>query len=398
MAQCQPMTAGQGFVSSVTSYIDCQAQALGMNGWAALSAPGSSVSFVLTGLLTIFISLIGYNLLFGRLLSVREGTLALVKIGVVVALATSWPTYRTLAYDVVTTGPFELVQEIGPRAGVTGADGTLLERLDGVDRGLVKLALLGAGTPPVETSADVPPVPFGGFESFALGASRIVFELSAVAGLAVVRIVTGLALAVGPIFIAFLLFDATRSLFEGWIRVLAGAAIGAVGVTIALGMQLAFLEPWLSDALIRRTSGEALPSIPTEAFALAALWALIIAAALFASARIAHAFRLPSLPVSGQAAIGGRPSKDRDATLVAAPGMVPVERGRAGSTADAISAASLRHSKGSVMDNRTSAVARRSRFGREDGPNASFVPTGRSFSRRAQQRVSMEANRRDGRQ
>lgn len=398
MAQCQPMTAGQGFVSTVTSYIDCQAQALGMNGWAALSAPGSSLSFVLTGLLAIFIALIGYNLLFGRLLSVREGTLALVKIGVVVALATSWPAYRTLVYDVVTTGPFELVQEIGPRAGVTGAEGTLLERLDGVDRGLVKLASLGAGTPPVETSADVPPAPFGGFDSFALGASRIVFELSAVAGLAVIRIVTGLALAVGPIFIAFLLFAVTRSLFEGWVRVLAGAAIGAVGVTIALGMQLAFLEPWLGDALIRRTNGEALPSIPTEAFALTALWALIIAAAILTSARIAHAFRLPSLPASGQAAIGGRPPKDRDATLVVAPGMVPVERGRAGSTADAISAASLRHSNGSVMDNRASAIARRSRFGREDGRSASFVPTGRSFSRRAQQRVSMEANRRDGRQ
>ena len=80
-----------GFVSSMISFIDWQAKALGSAAWQALSAPGSTLAIVLTGFLTIFIALIGYNLLLGRSLTVRSGVLAAVKIGAVFALATYWP-------------------------------------------------------------------------------------------------------------------------------------------------------------------------------------------------------------------------------------------------------------------------------------------------------------------
>ena len=36
----------------------------------------------------------------------------------------------------------------------------------------------------------------------------------------------GLLLALGPLFAIFLLFEGTRGLFEGWVRGLAGAALG----------------------------------------------------------------------------------------------------------------------------------------------------------------------------
>jgi type IV secretion system protein VirB6 len=85
------MPQGAGFISSVTGYVDCQAQVLGSGAWAALSAPGSTLMVVLTGFLTIFIALIGYNLLLGMTMTVRSVTLAFVKIGAVFALATSWP-------------------------------------------------------------------------------------------------------------------------------------------------------------------------------------------------------------------------------------------------------------------------------------------------------------------
>src|SRR5437763_7226656 len=119
---CSALPQGAGFVSSITSYIDCQAQTLGSGAWTALAAPGSTLTIVLTGFLTIFIALTGYNLLLGRSMGVREGTLAFVKIGGVFALTTSWPAYRTLVYDLVTDGPSQLVAEIGPRSGVVGSD------------------------------------------------------------------------------------------------------------------------------------------------------------------------------------------------------------------------------------------------------------------------------------
>src|SRR4051794_27325351 len=90
-----------GLVGSMTGYLDCQAQFLGSGAWAALATPGSTAAIVLKGLLTIFIALTGYNLLLGSTFTVRESTLAFIKIGAVFALATSWPAYRTVVYDLV---------------------------------------------------------------------------------------------------------------------------------------------------------------------------------------------------------------------------------------------------------------------------------------------------------
>ena len=142
---------------------------------AGIGVPGSTLSVVLTGFLTIFIALIGYNLLLGHSLTVRSGTLAFVKIGAIFALATSWPAYRTLVYDLVTDGPAQLVAEIGPHAGVVGSDGTLVQRLDLADQALERLSVLGPGILPPDARADMPPPPFGGFDSFALGGSRVLF-------------------------------------------------------------------------------------------------------------------------------------------------------------------------------------------------------------------------------
>jgi type IV secretion system protein VirB6 len=355
---------------------------------------------VLTGFLTIFIALIGYNLLLGRSMSVREGTLAFVKIGAVFALATSWPAYRTLVYDLVTDGPAQLVSEIGPQAGVTGSDGTLIQRLDLADQAMAQLAILGPGVAPPEARPDVPPAPFGGFDSFALGGSRILFELTAVAGLGIVRIVTGLMLALGPFFIAFLMFENTRSLFEGWLRVLGGAALAAVGVAIALGLELALLEPWLSDALARRMAGEALPTISTELFVIACLFAMIVAAALYSCARVARAFRLaPVLRPIGVSAGEGRAVAIGAMATGDPAAIVSAERER--SRAAAVAGVMMATSRRERIEERAGVPALWMAPGRAGSPPPANgqaqlgTRVGRSFTRRSNPRHSAGAARRD---
>jgi len=385
----------------MTSYLDCQAQVLGSGAWQALAMPGSTLSVLLTGFLTIFIALIGYNLLLGHSLSIRSGTLAAVKVGVVLALATSWPAYRTLVYDLAIDGPSQLVAEIGPPAGIAGSDGTLLQRLDLTDQALAQLSILGPGNMVAAQDAQIPPPPFGGFDAFALGGSRILFLLTAIAGLAAVRIVTGLMLALGPFFIAFLMFDATRSLFEGWVRVLAGAALAAVGVSIALGLELALIEPWLSNVLARRMAGEVLPTVSTELFVISMLFALIVLTVLISCGRLARAFRLP--PVLRLLPIG-----QRDASIVS--------QGRSAPTSSHAAAAGIERSRATAV---ASTLIASSRYGFDHGrvsgsessiPSAGRVPAmnalnresarastpvGRTFSRRAAARSSAKANRRD---
>lgn len=384
-----------GFVSSMVSFIDWQAQALGSSAYQALSSPGSTLAVVLTGFLTIFIALIGYNLLLGRGLTVRSGVLAAVKIGAVFALATSWPAYSTVVYGLVTDGPAQIVSDIGRPARVPGSDGTLLQRLDLADGAMVQLAILGPGNPVVARN-DIPPPPFGGFDSFALGGARILFLLTAVAGLGAVKVIAGLMLALGPFFIAFLMFDATRSLFEGWVRVLAGAALAAVGVTIALGLQLALLEPWIAGVLARRTAGEALPSVPTELLVVVSVFALVVLAVLAGCMWLARAFRMAPL-----AALVEEQSGPALATANAgqAGGRIAVqsqdERTRARAVADVLVSLQRRESdgRGQAWGSRIPALA--------SGGNASVdfarqpqVPVGRSF-RRARPRLSASAGRRD---
>jgi type IV secretion system protein VirB6 len=394
---CSAVGQGSGFISSIADYVDCQAQTLGTGAWAALGMPSSTLQIVLTGFLTIFIALIGYNLLLGRTLTVRDGTLAFVKIGAVFALATSWPAYRTVVYDLVTDGPEQLVSEIGPQAGVVGSDGTLLQRLDMTDHALVQLAILGPGMPPPNT--EVPPPPFGGFDAFALGGSRVLYLLTAIGGLTIVRIVTGLMLALGPFFIAFLLFDSTRSLFEGWVRVLGGAALAAIGVSIALGLELALLEPWLSVALARRMADEALPSLSVELFVITCLFAMIVAAALYGCARVAAAFRLPPIL---RAEWAGR-SLDLQASRTssahgdtAGSRRVEGERTRAAAIVG-IMRSTMHRERAELVGTGAGAapIARAVEVRGSDG-NASrgAVPLGKSF-RRAGARVSATAAKRD---
>ena len=397
MDVCPAVPPSAGLIGSMTGYIDCQAQMLGSGAWQALATPGSTLMIVLTGFLTILIGLIGYNLLLGQSMTVRGGTLAFVKIGAVFALATSWPAYRALVYDLVTAGPGQLVAEIGPRAGVVGSDGTLVQRLDLADQAMAQLAILGPGNPPAGTNAQLPPAPFGGFDAFALGGSRILFELTAVASLGLVRIVAGLMLALGPFFIAFLMFENTRSLFEGWIRVLGGAALAAVGVSIALGLELALLEPWLGNVLARRMAGEALPTVSTELFVIACLFAIITAAALYGCARVIGAFRLaPLLRMVPMLSERGKGGAIPPGNLVMRE-TEQAERSRAATVANVLAATSRRE-RGELalsLGGMPAAASRRLLFSASKESAYMTAPVGRAFTRRTHSRVSGVAARRD---
>jgi len=399
MDYCAADPQSAGFIGSMTHFVDCKAQLLGSGAYHALALPGSTLSIVLTGFLTVFIAIIGYNLLLGRGFTVRSGTIAALKVGAIFALATSWPAYRTVIYDLVTDGPSQILGDIGRPAGIPGSDGTLVQRLDGADGALVELSVLGPGMPTGMQQQDLPPPPFVGFSAFALGGSRILFLLTAVGGLAGVRVITGLMLALGPFFIAFLMFDNTRSLFEGWVRVLAGAALAAVGVAITLGLELSLMEPWLSTILARRMAGEPLPSVPTELFVVSTVFAIIVLAVLIACTRLASAFRLAPLLGHVEEAHGALMGAQ---TLTAVPAAVSrqqlQERSRAAAVADVLVAMQRREGgRGAPASRQLSAGAGETAPSGNSGhySERAALPVGRSLARRARNRASASAGRRD---
>jgi type IV secretion system protein VirB6 len=416
---CPSLSPDAPFLSGVLSYVDCQAQAIGQGGYQALAAPGSIVAIAMTGMLTIFIALFGYRMLFGQVPDVRDGVVAVVKLGVVLALATSWPAFRTLAYDVTMHGPAELATSIGGAAGLPGSGGGLVARLEGVDNGLAELMILGTGKPPNMDEIVGPtqtltpqqqqaqmqhlqqmaqrPKWDPARDAVLLGNARTLYLTGAIGAFASVRVVAGLLLALGPLFAMFLLFDGTRGLFEGWVRGVGGAALGALATAIVLGVELAIMEPWLAAILAERRADIPTPQVPIELLVLTLVFVITLAAALFATARVARGFKLPPVWRAAPSRVI-EALRGREAPAALAQAEQPVaadQRSRAFAVADAVAASQRREA--AAPQQAPAQIGQRAgiRAVSRDIPAAAAVPLGQSYRRRTRGRVSASAGRRD---
>ena len=301
---CPSFDPSAPYVTSVVTFVDCKARQLGAEGYQTL-ASATGTGTLLQGLVTIFIALIGYRLLLGDRVELRDGVIAAVKIGIVVTLATQWAAFRPLIYDVVVASPEQLAAQLAaPTALGSNDPESLAARVQGV-YGVLDAALrpppLAPGTDP-NAGASVATAPAfqtllsgtaGGFSpQVILQAANAVFALGAMAGMLAPRVVAGLLLALGPIFAASFLFDATRGLFIGWLRGLIAAALAAAGSAIVIAIALAIVEPQvrlLGELTARR---EPVILLPGEIFASAGLFALILLALFAAVARVAAGLKL----------------------------------------------------------------------------------------------------------
>ncbi|HEY0596132.1 type IV secretion system protein [Sphingopyxis sp.] len=404
MAVCDAIPSPESFAPSILRFLDCQAQLIGAEGYQALAVPGSTASVLLTGMVTLLIALLGYRMLLGHTPTIREGVLTFVKIGLVLVLATSWPAYQTLIYDFILRGPAELASTIGGAANLPGSGGGLVGRIDGVDQALKVLAIDGVGPAPLGPDGrplmpSVPPPPFLGFDSFALGFSRVIFLVSTVASFAIVRIAAAILLSLAPLFAVFLLFDGTRGLFEGWLKALIGTALGSLAIALTLGIELAFVEPWVATLLARRASDLDIVGAPAQLFAASIIFAIALGAVMWLTARVAISLRIPawlSTLQTGWAAGAAQQVEQARTTAAAYP---PIEsRSRAAAVADAIAINQRRETTAAegARGSRAAHMAR-SLAGQNRGDRMDRLPEQDRSSRRTRSRISSRAIARDKR-
>lgn len=286
---CVAPPTGSGFLAATLANLDCQAQTIGEAGYLALASPSSPLSTALTALLAIFVAIVGIRFLTGRPLGLDEWVAGALKIGFVLALTTSWPAYRTVVYDVVLKGPAEVSGSIGRASALPGSDGGLAARLQGVDTGIMALVVAGSGRSDISSrvpqGAVVPPIT----DDTALGYGKILFASSIIGSFGLLRVGGGVFLALAPLFAGFLLFEATRFLFFGWLRALIAIAIGSLGLAVVLGVQLAIIEPWLTQVLAIRAARVATLSAPFELLALTLSFSLAMLGMFLLALRIAFA-------------------------------------------------------------------------------------------------------------
>jgi type IV secretion system protein VirB6 len=218
------------------------------------------------------------------------------------------------------------------------------------------------------------------------------------AGTLSVRVVTALLLALGPLFIGCLLFDATRGLFAGWVRVLVGTALAGVAAALVIALELAVIEPQLVALRGLRDSGQPPGQLPQDMLATCGCFAVVMLAALIALARTASAFRLPAgalpkvehVPAPREMATPASHAFAR----IGVPRPEPGQRGRVEQLADAARALELRDAR----TGRSGAAAVPALVAHEPAGRLKQVILSQSLGqsgRRTSRRISPTADRRD---
>jgi type IV secretion system protein VirB6 len=291
---CAPFDPAGAFLPEVIASVDCRARTLGQEGYLALSEGQLPLGLALTGLLTIYVAFIGYRLLLGEGLSVRQTVLIAVRLGLVLALATQWAAYRLLIYDVVTRGPAELASSIGGSEVMRPEQS--LEYMHGVHRVLAATAPIPrqSGSAGAAQATSAPPTEFQAEQVAETQAgARQVFAATVLAAALVGPVVAGILLALGPLFIAALLFNGMRGLFEGWVRALGATILIGIGSAIILDAQLSILVPQATSLVELWNDGRSGAVVIDQIYSVTALFALLLLATIAAASVAAFGFRLP---------------------------------------------------------------------------------------------------------
>ncbi|MBC7768932.1 MAG: type IV secretion system protein [Phycisphaerales bacterium] len=279
-------------VRGLLSVVDCNIQSLVVSGYSALFQPSSQFSGLLTSLLVIFVAIIGYRLMLGQS-ALRLGDLALTaaKLGIVLALTTQWSVYQRLVYDFLFYGPQAMADVM---LGAVQPEGSVFRGnvFDGLQQTIDFLGGHAEGYAAQSPMAASPLLGGAGFGAFALTMSSTILLFSSLGVLLAAKIVLGLLLAIGPIFIALALFESTRSLFEGWLRAALAFAFAPLATTVLLGLALNMLEPWLLQLADMRAANDLSLAPVYGIFTLVLVFAGVSLGMIAAGGFIAAGFRL----------------------------------------------------------------------------------------------------------
>ena len=315
MEPCPAPGPDDPLVGGLLTVVDCNVQTLVYGGYSSLFQPNSPFAAVLTSLMVIVVALVGYQLLLGRgQLRVTDVALTAVKLGAVLALTTQWSTYQALVYQFLFDGPEQLANVITARVRPDGAalPSDVFSALQIAFDALTGHAATYARQSPPNAS---PLLGGPGFGALGLTVSASILLLSSLGVLLAAKIVLGVLLAVGPVFIAMLLFDATRGLFEGWLRAAVAFAFAPLAVVLLLAVGLAMLEPSLIQLQELRVAGRFELAPVYSILTLVLVFSLVSAGMLIAGGMVAAGFKLPkpraAAPATEVAPAADRPAADR---------------------------------------------------------------------------------------
>jgi type IV secretion system protein VirB6 len=284
---------GAGVIRGVLGAVDCQTRAFAEAGYSSLTSASSTFQVALTALLTIYVAVLGFRMLFARggaRLTDAPG-IALM-IGAVLALVTSWSTFQTLVFDVAAKAPSEIAGLVA--APVQAAGGSLAaDPVGGLQTAYDQLTqaatAFGKMAGPNVRSYSSP----AAAAAETLSAATGVLFMTTAGIMAAATLAIGVLTAAGPIFIALVILPATRGLFAGWLRALAAAALVPLLGWLAIVLMLSVLEPWLVRLAQERALAQLDPQTAMSAAALVFVFGAAQVALTIAAGVVAFGLKLP---------------------------------------------------------------------------------------------------------
>jgi len=356
-----------GVIRGVLATVECQTRVYAESGYQALTTGSPVFQGAVTAVLTIYVALIGYRMLFAQGATRLSDTPGIaLKIGLILALVTSWSAFQTLVFDVADRAPEEIAAIVS--APLTEGGASLASSpVDGLQAAYDEFSNTGAAYGKIAgPNAKGYSSPQAAAAEATAGASGILF-LSSAGVISAATLAIAVLTAIGPLFVVLALIPATRGLFVGWMRAMAAAALTPLVAWLLIVLMLSVIEPWVDTLTAQRVSNRLDPQTAMSASALVFVFAAGQAALVIGAWVMALSFRLPSFArerearrtegpnasATAQASAAAMPSRaerlaldlQRDQAQVA-------ERSRTASAAGAVMAATSRHTSVSVDDTR----------------------------------------------
>ena len=309
-----------GVIRGVIATVDCQTRAYAESGYLALTAGSSVFQAALTVLLTIYVALIGYRMLFAqgdtRLSDVPGIAL---RIGLILALVTSWSTFQTLVFDIADRAPVEIAAIASAPIQAQNSSPLAARPVEGLQAAYEELTLTAAAygrvAGPDAKSYSSPQAA----AAEAVGLATGVLFLSSAGVISASKLTIGVLTAVGPLFIILALIQATRGLFVGWVRALVAAALTTLVTWLLVVLMLSVLDPWLATLEEQRRGQTMDPQTAISAAALVFVFGAGQAALTLGAIFMAMSFQLPGLTrdraADGRASSGATPRADAPSGL-----------------------------------------------------------------------------------
>lgn len=295
---CAPLLIDDNasLASSMES-LDCQVTGAVAASYDHVFGAHGVLGPVLTTALTLYVAVLALGLITGRTrLTLKALGPRVLALGFILAFATTWPAYHAVVYGLLTGGPDQVASAmLGARSGATQAFAARLDRLFGAVFEIGQSLSVAPRSAKLDMATNL------------IWSSAFLILLSTLGLLVIARIVLAAMLALGPIFIAFGLFGATRGLFEGWLRLAVGFAftpllivVGGSGLLSVLGPAIAAIAEDPAGAVERMRPIATLfgvsviytgllLTLAATAIALTRGWRLPTASAAEVSAETAHA-------------------------------------------------------------------------------------------------------------